>query len=371
MMNYEEFQEYMKQAVLEFLPEKYQDATVQIHQIIKNNDTKRDGMTILLPEETVSPTIYLNGYYEDYQHGRASEEIAGEIADTYVEHFFEREQVLQDFDISHIGDYDAVKDRITCRLINREANSERLDNAPFTPMEDLAISYHILVSQNQDGIGSIMITNELMEQYGIDVETLHTQAMENNNRLMPPMVEDLNVIMNEMMAFDAGISNDEAEVYMQDMIPKSGPKLYCITKALKINGAIDIMDSDVQQAVAVIMGGDYYILPSSIHECLAISVDMVQDKEDLEMMVRDVNEKLVDADEVLSNNVYAYDAKEHTLELAEKYIAKHQNEKQEHSEIQGYGEVNPAFGVSEPKAEYNTSLPEQNIEAPKRGTKLH
>ena len=53
------------------------------------------------------------------------------------------------------------------------------------------------------------------------------------------------------------------------------------------------------------MIGDFYILPSSVHE-LIVSTDMPP--EDLKDMVREVNDsEYVDEDELLSYNIYRYD----------------------------------------------------------------
>lgn len=49
--------------------------------------------------------------------------------------------------------------------------------------------------------------------------------------------------------------------------------------------------------------GTYYILPSSIHELIFVPADMGT-KDDLEMMVREVNASEVSEDDYLANNVF-------------------------------------------------------------------
>ncbi len=44
--------------------------------------------------------------------------------------------------------------------------------------------------------------------------------------------------------------------------------MYCLSNEARANGAVYIMREDVQQMVAEKLGGDYYVLPSSIHETL-------------------------------------------------------------------------------------------------------
>ncbi len=57
--------------------------------------------------------------------------------------------------------------------------------------------------------------------------------------------------------------------------------------------------------------GDYYILPSSIHEILAVPVNACEDgmTDALEDMVRSVNQTQVAQKDQLSDNVYFFDGK--------------------------------------------------------------
>lgn len=49
-------------------------------------------------------------------------------------------------------------------------------------------------------MGSIMITNYLMEKYGVTPEELHVLAMENMERLSPSVCEPLENVMVEVSA---------------------------------------------------------------------------------------------------------------------------------------------------------------------------
>ena len=49
------------------------DVTVYIHSAVKNNGTKRHGLTIAQKGINIFPTIYLEEYYQQFQEiGRAS-----------------------------------------------------------------------------------------------------------------------------------------------------------------------------------------------------------------------------------------------------------------------------------------------------------
>ena len=67
------------------------------------------------------------------------------------------------------------------------------------------------------------------------------------------------------------------------------------------------------------VGGDFYILPSSIHEVLLVKDDGKFGIDYLEDMVKEVNATQVAPEDLLTDSVYHYDAKGKVFELAEKY----------------------------------------------------
>ena len=60
----------------------------------------------------------------------------------------------------------------------------------------------------------------------------------------------------------------------------------------------------------------FYIIPSSVHEVIMIPESWIEDPAELGFMVREVNEKAVPSDEILSDSVYHYDMEKNCLELA-------------------------------------------------------
>ena len=75
MKNYQEFMDYVKENVADYLPEKFEQAEITVHQMVKNNDVMLDGLNIHDPDRNLSPNIYLNPLYEQYENGRDLDEI--------------------------------------------------------------------------------------------------------------------------------------------------------------------------------------------------------------------------------------------------------------------------------------------------------
>lgn len=84
-------------------------------------------------------------------------------------------------------------------------------------------------------------------------------------------------------------------------------RMYVITNQQEQYGASALLYEDCLRSLADQAGGDLYILPSSIHELIAIPA-AGGDPTGLQDLVREINgtKDLISPDEVLSNNVYRY-----------------------------------------------------------------
>ena len=212
-------------------------------------------------------------------------------------------------------------------------------------------------------MGSITINNDLMELYGVSMDTLHDQAMNNMDKISPLKFESLQETMVGMLASDfakeEGISIDEAKDLIRGSIPNDGPDVYCLSNEARANGAVYIMREDVQQMVAEKLGGDYYVLPSSIHETLIVPKSENMPFQELQDMVQSVNATCVSEEEVLSDGVYQYEAKSHTFSRCDKQPELIYKQADERTNTM---DLNPGFAMADSKQEYNATLPNQTHE---------
>lgn len=58
MLNFNEFQEHIKNTILDYLPEEFSDAKVDLQQVAKNNETLTG---IIIHQEKVNITYNLSG----------------------------------------------------------------------------------------------------------------------------------------------------------------------------------------------------------------------------------------------------------------------------------------------------------------------
>ncbi len=338
MMNYDEFKEFVCDKICRFLPDEYRDADVRIESVIKNNDRKRDALVIQRGEQktfpVASPVIYMDHYYENYKSGIPMEDILSSIAENRMD----REM---DTDIPDILNFENVKDLIVCRLVNYERNKQWLTDKPHKGMEDMAIVYYMHLGKKDIESISVSITNSLLDYYGITIDELHSIALSNLEKVSPFRFNTMHDVLLELMVQDTmnqlGIDKEEATEIVSQTIPlDDGMQMYCLSNRDNVYGAAQIIKTEIREMIAGQVGGDYYIIPSSVHELLIIPKTENYDYRELEEMVKDVNASQVLPEEQLSDHVYEYDAEKKMLYRSDcrEETREYQDQEKERPELQ-------------------------------------
>lgn len=304
MMTYEVFKDVVKEKFMEYMPEKYHGMEINTQEVNKVNVTL-DGLTLLVGERGVSPTIYINHMYEKYLE---TEDLQGTLQDAAVQ----MDKAMKNAPEFDKIDLSAAKDNIVFQLINTEQNKEMLENMPNRPFQDLSIIYRWVVCDDEKGVQSTIIKNNLAEHLGMDEEQLFKAAVENTRRIFKPSVKRMDDVIKDIFIKD-GMPPEIAELLKQE-IPEQ-EMLWVISNEKGVNGAITMLYEDVLQEVAKQLDSDLYILPASVHETIAVSADN-HDPYELAQMVEELNMNEVSLDERLSNQVYHYDKDLRKLTMA-------------------------------------------------------
>lgn len=254
--------------------------------------------------KNVSPTIYINDMYETYLKTEDLQEVLQSAAQT-MEKAFDAVSVVGNLD------FDSAKDNIVFQVINTMQNEEMLKDMPHREFQDLSIIYRWIVKMDEQGIQSSVVRNNFANQLGMTEEQLFKCAVENTRRILPPTVKSMNDVMREMFMAD-GMPVEIAEMMIDEV--SADKMMWVISNDKRINGAGSMLYEDNLHKLAMKLETDLYILPSSIHECIAVSTDM-GDPYELAAMVNEINMGEVDISERLSNNVYYYDREARKITL--------------------------------------------------------
>jgi hypothetical protein len=277
-------------------------AIVSLKRITKNNNVVLHGITIRADNENISPTIYLNHYYQEYLDGRSIMEIATEIIELYQNH-----KVKNSIDVNFFTEFDNLKNRIVFKLIHYDKNIKMLNGMPHIKFMDLAIVFYYLVRSDLIGNATILIHNSHMNMWGIDTEVIYRAAKSNTERLLEVEIENIEKVLEEELGADIKELMEEDTEYA---IP-----MYVMSNKQKLNGAACILYQNVLKNFSNKIDSDLYVLPSSVHELIIIPKSGNNIPEELKELVKETNDNHVDDEEILSYSVYEYIRNEDRLQI--------------------------------------------------------
>lgn len=283
MLNYEKFKEKMKNVIEDY----FADVQVIEDTRIKVNSKSEH---LILKKGSVCPSINLESEYEVYKEVQDDEAYFKRILKIANNAFEDAEKFEFDFDAEN------VTDKITFQLINAEKNKELLEKVPHKKFLDLAIIYRIVFSQEEKTLSSV-ISKETQLGLNLTDENLFTLSASNTLKTNPPQ------IFNMYNPFDIGFLDDLREVDLEEQ--GSGYPMYIITNKSKVYGAGSMLYIESLHKLATKLNSDLMILPSSIHEVIAIPDNNV-DINELRNMVKTVNDTDTKESEILSYNLYRY-----------------------------------------------------------------
>ena len=168
-------------------------------------------------------------------------------------------------------------------------------NIAYKHYLDMLILFYIDVSEasSADATASITLRKEELARAGIEQTELLNSAIRNieNDYVVSSMEKVICEILD--------IPVEEAPDMSGDI------EMYVLTNSHKIFGAASILSTRILDAVSYLIGGDFIILPSSIHECIAVPCGNME-SEELREMVREVNDREVLPEDRLTYSVYKY-----------------------------------------------------------------
>ncbi len=294
MMNFDEFLDAAKDRVQDALPE----AKVTIQQVNKLQGESYTGIAVQPEGAAAAVTFNVSPAFERYQ---ADESQEAAILNKIAADAKMAANAIPVFELSEITDYETVKNNLVMQVVPVEPNKEMLENIPHKTVEDIAVVYRVELPGRADGSASTLVTNKLLEEYGVSADQLHADAVAAQLANHPPVLKN----MSEMMAEMSGGMFDMPESPMWVATVEGG-----------VNGASVTQLPDFLQQAAERLGGDFFVLPSSVHEVLFIRDDGSFERDQLESMVRGVNATEVSAADYLSDSVYHYDSDGHIFEKA-------------------------------------------------------
>ncbi|MBQ6409162.1 MAG: hypothetical protein IJJ64_14160 [Butyrivibrio sp.] len=310
-MDYENFKEQFAQDVREKLYEQGTDVDITVNTVNKLNESY-EAMTVKPEGSNIGVNLGIDKFYGAVEDGTPYENVVDKAVKVISDGFANQPQI----DVASLSDYSQMKDKLVMEVVSAETNKEMLENVPHQNIEDMAVVYRFVLNSDDEGRASILATNQMIENMGVTPEQLHADALENAPRIKPAEIKGMGEVLAEMMGVE------QAEMMGLYPVRPEDEQIFVASVPDKVHGAGVLAYQDFMDQAAERAGGDFYILPSSIHEILIVPDNGKMGLSDLENMVKEVNATQVAPADKLTDNVYHYDSQAKIFELGEKFVAR-------------------------------------------------
>lgn len=296
-MKYEEFVCCMQMKMQEKLGE---EVRAELQQVTKNNDIVLDGLSFYNKKNHIAPTIYLNELYREYEEGKTIPQIV-----EYVMELYRQTMVAEEFKPEEYLDFQKVKGHLACKLINYKKNRRMLTDVPYQKFLNLAIVVYYKVEDEVIGNATILVRKSHCRSWGVTEEELFCQARENTQKILPAKFVEIGELLKE-----CGYETEKET------------RMYVLTNVENYFGASAMIFDSILSKIGEFLKDDFWILPSSIHECIIVPLDCAMGAENMRELVWEVNQTEVAPQDYLSDDIYYYQYILHRLTCVEMYEEK-------------------------------------------------
>ncbi len=267
----------------------------ECRDVLKNNGKVYLGLVISKKGEKISPTIYLNSFFEEYKRGKSIKRITDSVVKVYKESVPETE-----VDLDFFTDFAEVSKKLCFKVINYEKNKKKLKDIPYRRVMDLAMVPLFYFEQKGMRSGYITIMKSHLKLWEISEDELWENVGESAPIVCP-------VKMREISEYLERLTGQEIEGDICSCI-------YVITNKDEHNGAGAAFYPGVLKELSDYHESDLYIIPSSVHECIVMpDFAGMMGPEAMKDMIVEVNRDVVADEEVLSDNLYQYSREDDRL----------------------------------------------------------
>lgn len=297
-MNFSNFRNWLMAEIIRELERMGLDAEVEFFDVDKY-DASYPGISVRFADRLSGIVLNLEKIYAIYQENPDPAYIKNNAMRIILE------QNLDNRAVSGLTDYDGIRDRLFIQVCSADKNRDALNRLPHRIIADLAVTYHILVQTTDEGMASAAVTNELLGIYGVSVEQLHKDALASAPGKLRPLFDTI-----KSFIFSPSLSPDKE--------PVPGAGIMVLSNEFRTYGASALFYPGMMDKISEYFRDDFIMIPSSVNEVIVLPAKGA-DMKLMKDMVTSVNSLMVSEEEMLTNNVYRYDAKEKLFESAKQY----------------------------------------------------
>ena len=317
-MNKEEFIQFIAKNIKYHLPSDFNSYQIEVNHM---------RLTISDSNSSKQLNVYLDRAYEQFMQVRSMfpimENVAKNIAEKWSLMSKRTEEKRQAVNL--VNNYNEAKKYLQATLCDPDMSAIAPDRVT-TKAGSYIVLYQLNLDTN-DLHTYIPITNRMIDRWEITKEQLYEDTMKVIAVWNQPFLAEW-----EQEAFYLQFGTPKPENLLESDRGKiESDTIYILSNKALDNGAVLIVQPEIIEKVGDLLQQNYYLFPSSRHEMLVYpNSGHSMTAQEMETMVRRMNEQERSPEDLLSDKVLFYDYQERKLKLA----AEREKELVEENELQ-------------------------------------
>lgn len=245
------------------------------------------GLCFRSPASVCAPTLYVEDFYKMYRDGHDIDDLGQEAVGSVIQSL-QCEELFppEDFDIRE------CTDRLRTRLIGSGINADLLETTPHLKVCDGLALIAYMVS----GDFRALVTADLLADAGMDPDELIEAALACTSEHERPVLYDLTDAV-------ASEPDERSNLLAEGTSAPAEGRMFVLSNTDLFWGAGALFYPDVIPAVHRVLGGDFYVIPSSVHELIIVPED-IGDPGHLKEILQSANRTVVSEEDILSYELY-------------------------------------------------------------------
>lgn len=240
--------------------------------------------------------LYTGELYERYRQEQGMEEIVGDVVNELNRvrgsGIFEKTR--------NISQYDKVRKDLFIRLLNVNRCHDDLGQAIYRTIGDIALVLYMKVGEDDGCITSVKIRQEHIDRWGMACDKVFDDALLNTYFMTPPRIYRW-----EKLIYNPEYDGENFMDLLSGFVINKDAVGNCLSTTRRTNGAVAVFLPGVARRLGDLLGEDFYMVFTSIHEVM-IHNDRKVEPDELIDVLEDTIKEATPAEDFLSARIYHY-----------------------------------------------------------------
>ena len=238
---------------------------------------------------------------------------AKKIVDQIIEVLCQASNAADEVSALDYYNYENIRNNLILRPLNYKEHKEELIDVPHILVGDIALVLYITISKIGPDYFTAKFKRSQIKSWNLSEYEILLNALINTSILYPPFVFTPKNVLLELMGF---VPKELLRIPVSQSLSKLdiNNNGYILTNSLEINGSISVFYPGILDRISKHLDSDLYIAFTSIHEAQIHPLHALAPETILQSL-QAVNAECNSKNEFLSNHVFYYNRKEHTLSM--------------------------------------------------------